>query len=184
MLPCALVNGVKKPSVWTLVLGWNHAEDTIECLRSLQASEGVDLKLFYTDNGSTPDQVERVCREVPAATVIRHPQNVGVPRGFNAGIAYVGNVGDAVVDFTALGDAVNVSARMQQHAAGGELLVAQLAMRMARGVQQASLAIRNMGGDLGKLQRLHKFLRCRTTARNPKAHDTACSAQVLRSKIK
>jgi adenylate cyclase len=42
----------------------------------------------------------------------------------NAGVAYVGNVGGAVMDFTALGDPVNVSARMQQHAAGGELLVA------------------------------------------------------------
>jgi adenylate cyclase len=28
------------------------------------------------------------------------------------------------VDFTALGDPVNITARMQQHAAGGELLVA------------------------------------------------------------
>ena len=43
----------------------------------------------------------------------------------NAGIAYVGNVGAAVMDFTALGDTVNVAARMQQHAAGGELLVAR-----------------------------------------------------------
>jgi adenylate cyclase len=42
----------------------------------------------------------------------------------NAGVAYVGNVGEAVVDFTALGDPVNVSARMQQQAAAGELLVA------------------------------------------------------------
>jgi adenylate cyclase len=42
----------------------------------------------------------------------------------NAGIAYVGNVGSAVMDFTALGDTVNVAARMQQHAAAGELLVA------------------------------------------------------------
>lgn len=42
----------------------------------------------------------------------------------NAGVAYVGNVGAAVVDFTALGDPVNLSARMQQHAAAGELLVA------------------------------------------------------------
>src|SRR5262245_54441412 len=41
----------------------------------------------------------------------------------NAGIAYVGNIGGAVVDFTALGDPVNVAARMQQHA-DGELLVA------------------------------------------------------------
>jgi adenylate cyclase len=42
----------------------------------------------------------------------------------NAGVAYVGNVGSSVVDFTALGNPVNVSARMQQHAAGGELVVA------------------------------------------------------------
>jgi adenylate cyclase len=41
----------------------------------------------------------------------------------NAGVAYVGNVGGEVVDFTALGDPVNVAARMQQSAAGGELLV-------------------------------------------------------------
>lgn len=42
----------------------------------------------------------------------------------NAGLAYVGNVGGSVVDFTALGDPVNAAARMQGHAAGGELLVA------------------------------------------------------------
>ena len=42
----------------------------------------------------------------------------------NAGVAYVGNVGGSVVDFTALGDPVNITARMQEHAAGGELLVA------------------------------------------------------------
>jgi adenylate cyclase len=43
----------------------------------------------------------------------------------NAGVAYVGNVGEGVVDFTALGDPVNVAARMQQSAAAGELLVAE-----------------------------------------------------------
>src|SRR5205085_8993987 len=41
----------------------------------------------------------------------------------NAGVAYVGNVGGAVTDFTALGDTVNVAARMQAEAAGGELLI-------------------------------------------------------------
>ena len=47
---------------------------------------------------------------------------VGV--GLNAGSAYVGNVGSAVVDFTALGDAVNVAARLQGDAKAGQLLVA------------------------------------------------------------
>jgi adenylate cyclase len=46
--------------------------------------------------------------------------------GVNAGVAYVGNVGgEGVVDFTALGDPVNVAARLQAHAADGELLVAE-----------------------------------------------------------
>ena len=47
--------------------------------------------------------------------------NVGV--GVNAGVAYVGNVGEAVIDFTALGDAVNVAARLQANAASGEAVL-------------------------------------------------------------
>lgn len=47
---------------------------------------------------------------------------VGV--GLNAGPAFVGNVGSAVVDFTALGDAVNVAGRLQSSAKAGELVVA------------------------------------------------------------
>ena len=42
----------------------------------------------------------------------------------NAGIAFVGNVGSGtVVDFTALGDAVNVGARLQSHATPGEVVL-------------------------------------------------------------
>jgi adenylate cyclase len=47
---------------------------------------------------------------------------VGV--GVNAGQAYVGNVGAAVVDFTALGDPVNVAALLQETAGAGEIVVA------------------------------------------------------------
>ena len=48
--------------------------------------------------------------------------DVGV--GVNAGVAYVGNVGGSVMDFTALGDTVNVAARLQSQAASGELILA------------------------------------------------------------
>jgi adenylate cyclase len=41
----------------------------------------------------------------------------------NAGPAFVGNIGGAVVDFTALGDPVNVAARLQRCAEAGQLLV-------------------------------------------------------------
>jgi class 3 adenylate cyclase len=50
---------------------------------------------------------------------------VAVGIGVNAGRAYVGNVGSAVVDFTALGDPINVAARLQAAAAGGQLVVAE-----------------------------------------------------------
>lgn len=49
--------------------------------------------------------------------------DVGI--GVNAGSAYVGNVGSAVVDFTALGDPVNVAARLQATASSGQLVVAE-----------------------------------------------------------
>ena len=67
--------------------------------------------------------------------------DVGV--AVNAGIAYVGNVGGAVVDFTALGRPVNAAARMQQHAAGGELVVAGgVANELTADMQRRTLNLR------------------------------------------
>ena len=49
---------------------------------------------------------------------------VGV--GVHAGPAYVGNVGpDGMLDFTALGDAVNTAARLQSLAKGGEVVLGE-----------------------------------------------------------
>jgi adenylate cyclase len=46
--------------------------------------------------------------------------------GVNSGLAYVGNVGsDGVVDFTALGDAVNTAARLASSAGAGEVLLSE-----------------------------------------------------------
>src|SRR5205814_8743128 len=52
------------------------------------------------------------------------PADIAVGVGANAGIAYVGNVGSgSVTDFTALGDAVNLAARLQSLAAPGEVVL-------------------------------------------------------------
>ena len=67
--------------------------------------------------------------------------DVGV--AVNAGVAYVGNVGGAVLDFTALGGPVNAAARMQQHAAGGELIVASgVADELVASAPRRQLALR------------------------------------------
>ncbi len=51
--------------------------------------------------------------------------------GIHSGVAYVGTIGDTVTDFTALGDTVNVTARLASAAAGGEILVSADASALA-----------------------------------------------------
>jgi adenylate cyclase len=51
--------------------------------------------------------------------------------GIHTGPAYVGTIGDTVTDFTALGDTVNVTARLASAAAGGEILVSADASTLA-----------------------------------------------------
>lgn len=48
---------------------------------------------------------------------------IPVGAGVHTGIAYVGVIGDTVTDFTALGDSVNVAARLASAAGAGEILV-------------------------------------------------------------
>jgi adenylate cyclase len=48
---------------------------------------------------------------------------IPVGAGVHTGLAYVGTIGDTVTDFTALGDSVNVTARLASAAGAGEILV-------------------------------------------------------------
>jgi adenylate cyclase len=89
---------------------------------------GDEVMAFFVPGISGPDYRRRaveagleLLRAVGYGRAERPWLSVGV--AVNAGVAYVGNVGGAVIDFTALGDPVNVAARMQELAAGGELLV-------------------------------------------------------------
>jgi adenylate cyclase len=80
----------------------------------------------------------------------------GLPVGaaVNAGAAYVGNVGaDGVIDFTAIGDPVNIASRMQGQAAAGEVFIsddmyAEVGERFP-GAPHRSLTIRGREGRVG-----------------------------------
>ena len=65
-------------------------------------------------------------RKAAVAALELASQVTTVPIGVaaTAGVAFVGNVGSGtVLDFTALGDAVNVGARLQAHAGPGEVVL-------------------------------------------------------------
>jgi adenylate cyclase len=89
---------------------------------------GDEVMAFFVQGISGPEYRRRA---VLAGLDLLRAVGYGTPEGpwlevglgINAGVAFVGNVGGEVTDFTALGDAVNVAARLQSHAAGGQLLV-------------------------------------------------------------
>ncbi len=111
---------------------------------------GDEVMAFFVRGISGPRYRQRA---VEAGADLLRAVGYGTPEGpwldvgvaVNAGIAYVGNVGGAVVDFTALGSPVNAAARMQQHAAGGELLVARgVADEVMATVQRRTLTLRGL----------------------------------------
>jgi adenylate cyclase len=69
---------------------------------------------------------------------------VPIGAGVNTGIAFVGTVGDAPhIELTALGDPVNVAARLASAAGAGEILVAMSAARAA-GLSQDGIERRDL----------------------------------------
>lgn len=75
-------------SVWAVVVGYNHVDDTRECLQSLVAGGFPAGRVVFVDNRSSDDSAGIVRREFPAAAVILMAENVGFARGYNVGMAH------------------------------------------------------------------------------------------------
>jgi adenylate cyclase len=88
---------------------------------------------------------EHAAKAVVAARHIVREASVPVGVGIHTGEAWVGFVGgvEEVLDFTALGDAVNVASRLGSDAAAGEILVSAHTAADA-GMETASLASRRL----------------------------------------
>jgi GT2 family glycosyltransferase len=78
----------QRPSVFAVVLNYNGAEDTRECIYSLQQSSYPNLKIVQVDNASTDGSAEFLARTFPDLPLIRQPTNGGYAAGNNAGIRY------------------------------------------------------------------------------------------------
>lgn len=73
--------------VYAIVLNWNLPDDTLACVRSLQASVRPARRIIVVDNASTDDSVRRFqCAFGDAVQVLRLPTNRGFAGGMNAGI--------------------------------------------------------------------------------------------------
>lgn len=77
----------------------------------------------------------------------RYGLEVRVAIGINSGAAVVGNIGsDKRMDYTVVGDVVNVAARLESIAAPNQVLVAEETQRSANGFRFRLLGARNLTG--------------------------------------
>ena len=73
-----------------ILVNYNRAEDTIECIQSIQKVKGVDYKIVVVDNCSIDDSIDKLkkAQEVYNFILIRAKNNSGFSAGNNIGIKY------------------------------------------------------------------------------------------------
>ena len=70
-------------AVTCVVLNWNGGKETLDCLRSVLASEGVETNILVVDNGSTDGSDREIARNFPQVTLLKNSSNVGVAAAWN-----------------------------------------------------------------------------------------------------
>lgn len=73
--------------VYVIILNWNGAEDTAQCLASLQLAREAGASLLVVDNGSTDGSEDRLTRQFPDVQILQTGRNLGYTGGNNAGLA-------------------------------------------------------------------------------------------------
>lgn len=81
-----------RTKIFIIVLNWNGAADTIECLDSLSklVIEGISLRVVVVDNASTDDSVRKIKSIVFPfdLVVLENSENLGFAGGNNVGLEY------------------------------------------------------------------------------------------------
>jgi len=72
--------------ITAVVLNWRRSEDTIACVRSVQAT-APEVAVIVVDNASGDGSMERMRAQLTDVTFIQNPTNAGYAGGNNAGIA-------------------------------------------------------------------------------------------------
>jgi len=77
-----------QPLVHIVVLNYQMREQTLDCLRSLQALTYPNWRLVVVDNGSNDGLEEAVRRDYPTAVFLQTGENLGYTGGNNRGLAF------------------------------------------------------------------------------------------------
>lgn len=81
------------PPVAVVVLNWNGARDTVECLESLARLGYANTRVVVVDNGSTDDSVRTIRQQHPGIELLETGRNLGYAGGNNAGLRHALDMG-------------------------------------------------------------------------------------------
>jgi GT2 family glycosyltransferase len=74
------------PATAIVLLNWNSADMTAECIRSLYEMNADSAEIIVVDNGSKDGSAEYLHRQFPEITILPQVLNVGFAAGCNVGI--------------------------------------------------------------------------------------------------
>lgn len=69
-----------------IILNWNNAKDTLECLQSLEKIQYPHFEVILIDNGSSDHSLEKIRHQYPDLLIIPHRENLGFAEGNNHGL--------------------------------------------------------------------------------------------------
>jgi GT2 family glycosyltransferase len=74
------------PRVTFVILNWDQADMTLDCLRSLRTLDYPNFDVILVDNASSDDSVIRIRQAYPDCEIIENQENLGYSEGNNVGI--------------------------------------------------------------------------------------------------
>jgi len=72
--------------IFTIILNWNNAEDTIECIHSVKLSADLSSQIICVDNASYDGSIDKIASEHPDIIILKTDSNLGYAGGNNFGI--------------------------------------------------------------------------------------------------
>jgi len=75
-------------STYVVIVNWERPHDTIECVRSVLASDATQFQILVVDNGSRDDSITQISQACPGVDLLALPGNLGFAGGYNAGIEH------------------------------------------------------------------------------------------------